>query len=566
MNARKPAVPAHGQLTRRHALALAGAVALGALAVPAAHAMPAAPSVGGPRQDAVDLPVVEFGAYPQTAEGEVLPIEWYVLAHEDGRRLLLAKDVIDRQAYNVAFTGVTWETCDLRFWLNGAFAHAAFSAEERALIAPADLANNDNAQYGIRGGNPTRDHVFCLSLDEVDRYLGAGHPALVGLTNDYVRSTHIHNRGDGGVAWWLRSPGDDSTEAAYVFRDGTVDAFGDGVDYGYYGVRPAIWLAEQPLSPGPLGGGELAGQPMALTCRDAMVAFDAQAHGLGGPEVELDYTLSALCPGALVRGATLKLWARDELGYYVADQDVFVDAFDGLELGRDQRGSVAVEFGQPVCALECQRVECDVEPGLATLPLVEFGTYPQTEAGDVLPIAWRVLAERDGAQLLLADRALDCLPYHPERANVTWETCGLRSWLNGAFAEAAFTPEERSQIAQVELANADNPDLGTPGGNSTADLVFCLSFDELAAFLGATTSKARYFEYPHLMAAATPYAQAAGAAQNPNAGACQWWLRSPGDRPSFAACVSPQGLVRSEGYNAEYPTNAVRPALWRKLG
>ncbi len=41
-------------------------------------------------------------------------------------------------------------------------------------------------------------------------------------------------------SWWLRSPGYDSSYAAYVYSDGYIIYFGYYVNYGYVCVRPAL--------------------------------------------------------------------------------------------------------------------------------------------------------------------------------------------------------------------------------------------------------------------------------------------------------------------------------------
>ena len=55
---------------------------------------------------------------------------------------------------------------------------------------------------------------------------------------------------------------------------------------------------------------------------------------------------------------------------------------------------------------------------------------------------------------------------------------------------------------------------------------------------------------------------------------CWWWLRTPGNKPYYAAVVNHFGAVRDTGYdkldiydplNVNYDKYAVRPALWVKL-
>ena len=83
-----------------------------------------------------------------------------------------------------------------------------------------------------------------------------------------------------------------------------------------------------------------------------------------------------------------------------------------------------------------------------------------------------------------ADKALDEQRYNNSNVSITWETCIIRSWLNGYdsssnsygrdytkfnFINTAFTSSERSAIKTTEVANDNNISYGTAGGNDTSD-------------------------------------------------------------------------------------------------
>jgi len=53
-----------------------------------------------------------------------------VLDVQGDKALMITKDVIEKRPYNVQDTDVTWETCDLRKYLNGEFLQK-FTEEER---------------------------------------------------------------------------------------------------------------------------------------------------------------------------------------------------------------------------------------------------------------------------------------------------------------------------------------------------------------------------------------------------------------------------------------------------
>ena len=180
--------------------------------------------------------------------------------------------------------------------------------------------------------------------------------------------------------------------------------------------------------------------------------------------------------------------------------------------------------------------------------VVSFGRYPQTESGsDSSPIEWTVLDVQGNKALLLSKYGLDAKPYNDEQSDVSWENCSLRSWLNGAFLNAAFTADEQKRILLTD----------------TGDRVYLLSHNEAVQYLGipadgSANSNARV--------SPTAYAEASGAfasysdrtAEGEAAG--WWWLRSTEAGQPVASEITSDGslsqnLVR-DGFEC------VRPALW----
>ena len=109
--------------------------------------------------------------------------------------------------------------------------------------------------------------------------------------------------------------------------------------------------------------------------------------------------------------------------------------------------------------------------GVTTWDCVYFGNYYQSDAtGNTKdPIKWRVLSVDGDDAFLMADQNLDAKPYNTSYVDVTWETCTLRSWLNGYgasanveetdyssdnFLDTAFTAEERAAIRQTTVVRA----------------------------------------------------------------------------------------------------------------
>ncbi|WP_019001943.1 protein kinase domain-containing protein [Succinimonas amylolytica] len=185
---------------------------------------------------------IRFGSYPQNNGNTKEPIEWLVLEVNDQEVLLVSRYGLDCKKYYHQRTDITWEDCDLRKWLNNDFLKEAFSEEERERIKLSEVVNDDNREYGTRGGNNTRDRVFCFSLAEAEQY----------FKNDSERqcrpTTYARNQGawvndsNGCCFWWLRSPGNFKNFASVVYSVGALQPFGNFVNNDCCAVRPALRL------------------------------------------------------------------------------------------------------------------------------------------------------------------------------------------------------------------------------------------------------------------------------------------------------------------------------------
>lgn len=187
---------------------------------------------------------IKFGAYEQdnnTSNGKE-DVEWLVLEVKDGKALVISKYALDCQQYNTSYTDVTWETCTLRKWLNNDFLGAAFSADEKSMIPTVTVSADKNPDYSTNPGNTTQDQVFLLSITEANKYFSSDSARQCKPTEYAVAGGAYVNRSNGNCWWWLRSPGSDQNDAAYVFCDGDVFESGDGVDDADTAVRPALWI------------------------------------------------------------------------------------------------------------------------------------------------------------------------------------------------------------------------------------------------------------------------------------------------------------------------------------
>jgi len=200
----------------------------------------------------------------QLANGDILSFgkfDWRVLDRRDGQIFLLCKNFVNGKYHekSARWFGVTWSDCTLRKYLNNDFLNIFFSQAERDRIVKTSIINKDNPWFGTNGGNSTVDKVFLLSLDEVVTYFGDSgqlknknpnssiciddeyNNARLALINENYDKYQV---GSHFQAWWLRSPGMRSRNAAYVGHTGEICVHGVHVDnYGIY-IRPAMWVRQ----------------------------------------------------------------------------------------------------------------------------------------------------------------------------------------------------------------------------------------------------------------------------------------------------------------------------------
>ena len=184
---------------------------------------------------------IEFGNYPQDKDGTEKPIEWIVMKKEGNQVLLLSKYVLDAKSYNKEWEDVTWETSDIRQWLNNEFYTTAFNKAEKAKIQTSLTKNEDNSKFGTSGGNDTEDKVFLLSKKEA-KTLFSNNEERIAKATEYAEKSGVYVNEEKAAWWWLRSPGTYSDDAAVVGNDGWVDGNGDSVHINSDGVRPALYL------------------------------------------------------------------------------------------------------------------------------------------------------------------------------------------------------------------------------------------------------------------------------------------------------------------------------------
>lgn len=220
---------------------------------------------------------------------------------------------------------------------------------------------------------------------------------------------------------------------------------------------------------------------------------------------------------------------------------------------------------EAAAATKLQNPEMDSD-GIVTWDCVWFGHYPQSSDGNggynKDPIKWRVLSVEGNEALLLAEQNLDAGPYNETLSYVNWQTCTLRSWLNGYgsdtnscgksyidnnFLNKAFTTDEQELICEKNAP--------------TKDKIFLLSDRE-----ASNTNYGFHDTYdstPTRSAKNTEYAVSRGGTYGVDVNDF-WWLRNQsGNMAGTTQRISTVGFAsgHSDGYDVDDRNVAIRPAL-----
>ena len=191
-----------------------------------------------------------------------------------------------------------------------------------------------------------------------------------------------------------------------------------------------------------------------------------------------------------------------------------------------------------------------------------FGAYEQdnnTYNGKE-DIEWLVLKKDGNRALLISKYALDSQPYNEEAEDVTWETCTLRTWLNGTFFEEAFSTLEQKRILTTNVTADKNPEWSTDPGNDTQDKVFLLSIDEGNQYFSSDKER-KCTPTDFATTSQGAIASSSFTSQNSESN-CTWWLRSLGETSHDVAWVGMDGVIIEAGASVDSFLDAVRPAMW----
>ena len=522
-----------------------------------------------------------FGHYKQIKDDDTMyPIRWRVVKTDSTNGLMLHSLYgLDHKPYNQTSRDITWEQCTLRSWLNGFgpeanldgvdftednFIKTAFNETEQAYL---NTVTNSNPNYGTApGGNSTEDKVYLANKTEAFYGLGYGTTYAAGGSGDPEHCIGEPGNVYGSVAWWYRGPGKDLPDYAAGWSGNGVQNHGPVTSD--WVVFPTLWIKKVDCTnPGEVRddstntcvcdtANHWVGEAGSCECDEGYLNIDNTCQVPvtcnGTTEVRDDSINQCVCNNS-------KHWVG-EAGSCICDEGFFKNPRNSTICCT----SNGTEFTEPYCV--------DLEdPQVGDICL--FGRYRQYITTDEKqPIRWKIVDKDSNKGFLLGSiYILENRKINETEVDITWETCTLRSWLNGfgadvntngidysenSFMSIAFTEEEQAYIQTVTNTNPANGE--APASNDTQDKVFLLNKNDSRKYLGTWAYGTAY--YYNTGAYADLTSCIGESSSNPMYPVAQW-TRTPYTTTTFWdwSC---------RGAGDWSPVNeagiGVRPALWFK--
>ena len=147
--------------------------------------------------------IIEIGSFEQDGDetNGAEPIEWQVLAEEDGKKLLLSKYVLMPLGNLMVFPGdgvkYSWKECGIRTYLNGEFYESAFTDAEREQIAETEIRTtwSDNCSMGDELVDVYTDSWTFMEFEysqEVGKIVTTDRIFIPDFDEDFVKYMKVH--------------------------------------------------------------------------------------------------------------------------------------------------------------------------------------------------------------------------------------------------------------------------------------------------------------------------------------------------------------------------------------
>ena len=97
--------------------------------------------------------IVTFGKYGELEKNTYEGLKWKIIGSDEYTVTLLADKAVDNQQFNSERKYITWETSELRKWLNSSFINLAFNKNEKAFLLDMNVKLDEkdgiNGYYGM---------------------------------------------------------------------------------------------------------------------------------------------------------------------------------------------------------------------------------------------------------------------------------------------------------------------------------------------------------------------------------------------------------------------------------
>ena len=166
---------------------------------------------------------------------------------KDNKALVVSEYAIDVKPYNTNCKAATWETCTLRKWLNSTFINEAFDINEQMVIQETELKTEATAE-GMSDIN-TKDKIFLLSIDEVNKYFNPNQSRMCNATKHaieegaYCCNEKAQNSNSALCCYWLRSAAIKPMNGTTVNCVGVINQDEFPVNQNWVGIRPTMWIS-----------------------------------------------------------------------------------------------------------------------------------------------------------------------------------------------------------------------------------------------------------------------------------------------------------------------------------
>ena len=197
--------------------------------------------------------------------------------------------------------------------------------------------------------------------------------------------------------------------------------------------------------------------------------------------------------------------------------------------------------------------------------VVVFGSYEMDgdAANGKEPIEWLVLDKSGDSLFVISLYAVASAVYSTSKdTNITWETSGVRAWLNGEFYDEAFTSDEKASVQTTSVPAEKNPRYEKiSAGNPTEDKLFILNIQEAEQYF--TNNASRSCSPSRAVQAGGGFTISVKPWYSDLSYCCMWWLRSPGMDATKVAYVDKGGSLNYNGNRIDYDNKTcIRPVMW----